>query len=63
MDLLLLPRIICSNKYVLCPGNDHGARAVAEGAPMGGKGTTARTGTTTTSAADRPVGTTGPGIV
>ena len=43
-------------------GNDHGARAVAEGGPMGGKGTTARTGTTTT-AADRPVGTTGPGIV
>lgn len=47
---------------ILCLGNDHGARAVAEGAPMGGKGTTARTGTTTT-AADRPVGTTGPGIV
>ena len=62
MDLLLPPRIIRSKEYVLRPGNDHGARAVAEGAPMGGKGTTARTGTTTT-AADRPVGTTGPGIV
>lgn len=60
--MLLPSRIICSDKYLLWPGNDHGARAVAEGAPMGGKGTTARTGTTTT-AADRPVGTTGPGIV
>lgn len=48
---------------ILTLGNDHGARAVAEGAPIGGKGTTARTGTTTTTAADCPVGTTGPGIV
>ena len=61
--VLQLPSVDKLCKFILWSvGNDHGARAVAEGAPIGGKGTTARTGTTTT-AADRPVGTTGPGIV